>query len=565
MDSTPTNPPWKVEPPLTPPEVTVFDGHDSIGGTKILFQQGRSRLLLDFGTNYQKLSRFFEEYLQPRPSRGITDQIALGLLPPRANLYRRDLLPPADYPEGDSGWPDGRVDALLLTHGHLDHCGAMAFLDPTIPIICSPTTLALLRSWQETGKTDLSSEVTYFGVRRPVDGGGSHGRILEGDRTAAKQSRRFQLLGGPSAALQDLWIRSPYSEGGSTRFEPRPLEATPSRLGEEGLRYVAHMVDHSIYGAVAFEIEADGGTVAYSGDLRFHGERGAATEAFVRALERRPPELLIVEGTRLRAEGDHQAPPRVSEEEVERNCRSRVEEYPGRLVVADFGPRNVERLRRFRRIALETDRQLVLTPKDAYLLHLLHASDPQVEIDIGPGGMRILEEPTTRSSPWLRQVRDLFADSFLTPDGIIRSPGRYLLCFSFFDCNDLVDLRAATPGGLWLYSSSEAHGEEQEFDFERLQQWILWAGMHAVGFRYEDDPTARGRRRLRFDHPEDRGHHASGHATQEELLEFIQRASPRRILPVHTSQRPERYEALLRERGIDVSVIRPDPERPERW
>ncbi len=546
---------------MTPPELTILDGHQSIGGTKILFEQGATGVLLDFGTNYQRMSRFFEEYLQPRPTRGLVDQIELGLLPRRAGLYRRDLLPSQDYPNGDADWPGRRIDALLLSHGHLDHCGAMAFLDPEIPVIGSPTTVALLRSWQESGKSDVTSEVTYLGPRQPVDGSG--GRLIETDRTAAKQSREFRLLGEAPTGLRDLLERSPFA-GDRTRFEPRAITSAPDRIGD-GLRYAAYPVDHSVYGAMAYVIEADGGPVAYSGDLRFHGEKGRETEAFVRALEARPPELLIVEGTRLTARDDAPAQARVSEDDVERNCRARVEEYPGRLVVADFGPRNVERLRRFRRIALDTGRQLVVTPKDAYLLHLLHASDPSIETDLAPGGMRILREPSTRGAPWLRLVLGAYGSAFLDPEEIARSPGRYLLCFSFFDCNDLIDLRAATPGGLWLYSSSEAHGEEQEFDFERLQAWIRWAGMHQVGFRYEVDPALGGRGRLRFDHPEDRGHHASGHATQEELLEFIRRAAPRRILPVHTDQSPERYEALLRARGIPTPVIRPLPDRPVRW
>ncbi len=546
---------------MTPPQLTILDGQQSIGGTKILFEQGPTGVLLDFGTNYQKMSRFFEEYLQPRPARGLVDPIELGLLPRRRGLYRRDLLPPQDYPDGDAGWPGGHLDALLLSHGHLDHCGAMAFLDPAIPVVCSPTTAALLRAWQESGKSDVTSEVTYLGPRRPSAVSG--GRLIETDRSAAKESREFHLLGEAPTALRGLLARSPYS-GERTRFEPREIGAAPNRLGE-ALRYTAYPVDHSVYGAMAYVLDADGGPVAYSGDLRFHGEKGEESEAFVRALEARRPELLIVEGTRLTDRDD--APPqrRISEDDVERNCRARVEEYPGRLVVADFGPRNIERLRRFRRIALDTGRQLVVTPKDAYLLHLLHAADPSIETDLAPGGMRILEEPSTRGSPWLQLVVDSYGSAFLEPEAVARSPGRYLLCFSFFDCNDLIDLRAATPGGLWLYSSSEAHGEEQEFDFERLQAWIRWAGMHQVGFRYEPDPALGGRERLRFDHPEDVGHHASGHATQEELLEFIRRAAPRRILPVHTAQTPERYEALLRARGIEAPVIRSSPDRPVSW
>ncbi|EQD54994.1 beta-lactamase domain protein, partial [mine drainage metagenome] len=279
------------------------------------------------------------------------------------------------------------------THGHLDHCGAMAFLDPSIPVVASPTTVALLRAWQESGKSDLTSEVTYLAPRREVADSG--GRLIETDRSAAKPGREFRTIGDAPTALVGLLDRSPYS-GDRTRFEPGKVAPAPRRLGD-GLRVDAYPVDHSVYGAMAFVLEADGGPVAYSGDLRFHGEKGPQTEAFVRALESRPPELLIVEGTRLTARDDVPHPAQISEDDVQRNCRARVEEYPDRLVVADFGPRNVERLRRFRRIALATGRQLVVTPKDAFLLHLLHASDPSIEVDLGPGGMRILREPTTRT------------------------------------------------------------------------------------------------------------------------------------------------------------------------
>lgn len=545
--------------------VTVLDGHDTIGGTKILFAQGDTRLFLDFGSNYQKSSRFFEEYLQPRIARGIVDYLELGLLPRLAGAYRPDLLPAGTYPNGDRNWPAARPDAILLTHGHLDHAGGIAFLDPELPVVASPTTIALLRSWQEAGKSGPATEVTYAGRYRPSDeegviGNSQSGRLITGDRSAPRRGRRFLALGGMPSPLADRLRESPFGE--RTAFEAPEPGTAPDRFGE--VRVHAYEVDHSVYGSRAFVLEGDGGTVAYSGDLRFHGERGRSTEAFVRALEARSPEVLIVEGTRLLPEGETREPVTISEEEVERNCERAVRAYEGRLVVADFGPRNVERLRRFRRIAQEAGRELVLTPKDAYLLLLLHAADASIELDLRPGGMRILEEPTAgRESRWLAAVRERFPDAHLTPEVIAERPGRHLLCFSFFDCNDLVDLRSATPGGLWLYSSSEAHGEEQEFDFVRLQAWIDWAEMRTVGFRLSPGPD--GRKRPTFSHPEDLGHHASGHATQAELLELVRRADPRWIVPVHTAETPSRYAKLLEAAGVRGTVLTPRPGEPISW
>ncbi len=545
--------------------LTVFDGAAGIGGTKLLFEQGEARLLLDFGTNYSKMSRYYEEFLKPRPSRGLVDYLELGLLPRQKGWYREDLFPPHDYPRRDRDWSGARPTAVLLTHGHLDHCGAVSFLHPEIPVLLTPMSLAILRSWQETGRPDLTNEVTYLAPRRartgpPTPGDSLPGRLLESDRGEPRSVRPFRLFGEVSSEFASLFRSSPLGE--RTAFEPSDPLPAPSTLEGVGVR--SQPVDHSVYGASAFLLEADGALIAYTGDLRFHGEHRAQSEEFLRALERRRPEILVAEGTRLRPAGTRPESGGTTEEDVESNCRADIERYHGKIVVADFGPRNVERLRTFRSIALATGRQLVLTPKDAHLLTYLHSVDPAVEVDFGVGGMRILEEPSAgREGRWLELVRSRYGDAHLSPVDVEANPGRWILCFSFFDCNDLVDLRGATPGGLWLYSSSEAHGEEQEFDFRRLKAWIDWAGMRPIGFRHV--PVPGGGERLTFDHPEDVGHHASGHATQEELVELVRRANPRYLVPVHTGQPSRRYAELLREVAPSIEVIESRDGVPFSW
>ncbi|HYK93283.1 MAG TPA: MBL fold metallo-hydrolase [Thermoplasmata archaeon] len=517
--------------------LTVLDGGSSIGGTKILLEGAEGRLLLDFGTNYKRMGQYYEEFLHPRASRGLTDLLALGLLPRRRGFYRSDLFPATDFPAGDSEFPGDAPTAVLLSHAHLDHCGALAFLDPEIPVYASPATVATLRAVQETGKTDASTEYAYVNERSSRADG-----LLVADRGRARQRRPFRLFGEFTSGLVESLRAPPAKHGEFAGPDPGAAESDPL-IRAWNVR--PFPVDHSLLGSAAFVLDVDGSRVAYTGDLRFHGSRGDLTEAFLRGLERTHPDVLLVEGTRLRPAGSTEAQVRTSEEEVRRNATQKVREFARRLVIADFGPRNIERLSTFREVARDTDRQLVVTGKDAYLLQLLRHTDPGVPVDFGSSGMRIWEEPSARVPPaWEGRVRDSAPDAFIGAGELTASPGRYILCFSFFDANDLVDLRSATPGGLWLYSSSEAHGEEQEFDFHRLQAWIAWAGLHQVGFHV-------GANGLRFEP----GYHASGHATESELVELVRRASAKVVVPVH-SETPERYRELLGKEGARVRLPR---------
>jgi ribonuclease J len=185
----------------------------------------------------------------------------------------------------------------------------------------------------------------------------------------------------------------------------------------------------------------------------------------------------------------------------------------GGLVIADFGPRNVERLLSFLSVCQEVGRQLVILAKDAYLLDAMRLMEPSLpDISCHPC-LRLYDEPKAQPAAWEQRVRDRYAGRFVTPAEVRRAPGDFILCFSFWDIKNLIDIRPS--GGRYIYSSSEAFGEEQLIDVERLGNWLKHFKMEGVGLPRRD---LEGKPR-----PEEAGLHASGHAGPEDLLRLIRR------------------------------------------
>ena len=95
--------------------ITVDYGAATIGGNKIYVKEGGRNVFLDFGKNFRKYGRFYEEYLKNRTTRGIHDLLHLGLIH-KLNIYRPDLVPPdislSTFPKLD-------VKAVL-SHAHLE-------------------------------------------------------------------------------------------------------------------------------------------------------------------------------------------------------------------------------------------------------------------------------------------------------------------------------------------------------------------------------------------------------------------------------------------------------------
>lgn len=508
--------------------VRVLDGARTIGGTKIYLQSGASAVLLDFGRNYHQWGLYCEEYLHPRAGRGLHDFFKLGLAPLSSGLYRDDLIPSNYRPNYREHL---EPQACFLSHAHLDHCGLVGLLQKDLLLYASPATAAIMKAMQDSAQGSFDDEMAYIVPRVARD---DDPRAVESgpSRAVAAQQRPWRLLEEHlSESVRDFLSTPPNTSSRARPWETAPIELAGDRIA--GMRFKAWPVDHSIPGACACALETDAGWVVYTGDIRLHGHARAATERFMREAASLRPTLLIIEGTRIH----ERARPIVSEHDVYDEALSVVRAAAGQLVLADFGPRNVERLMTFLKIAQETNRRLLILTKDAYLLKALAAADPQFTLLSHPH-LAIFDDVRIDIKSWDAKIRSEYRAKLVPIDEVQRDPGGFVLAFSFWDLKHLLDIDP--PGGIYIYSTSEAHSEEQELDIRRLFHWLELFHLKPVGIELGDDGRSQPVGRF----------HASGHASAEDLLQIIRTIRPKHLLPVHT----EHTEFFERELHRELTV-----------
>ena len=493
-------------------QITVYGGAagpdektGEIGGNKILVETGEKTWFLDFGMGFGKAGKFFDEFLKPRSAVGLRDYLRMGLIPPLEGIYRSDLfLHEPDVWQWYRQHPHYRridhVDGVLLSHAHQDHNGYLGHLRGDIPVYTGLMTALIGKGMQDLG----GEEFSYIAPKELANGG-----VLKGI-SGLRQGRPHYICETDPAITQALGgLREffAYHPGARTRFEPAATELAD--LDALGIKFFR--VDHSIPGAGAFAIKSDIGWIGYTGDLRRHGFSKARTEKFARELGALRPALLIAEGTSLRDDRS------VEEPEVFAAAREVVQREQG-IVIADFSPRNIERLRTFWDIAKELGRKLVVTMKDAYLLEQMHVIDPNIPSP-AEEGLAILETPHATVSAVEKDMRGKFADHLTAAAAIRRAPGAHILCLSYWDIASLIDIEP--DGGTYIYSASEAYDEEQKIDHERLANWLDYFKLTKVGGL----PGA-----------EQGPFHASGHIDGPSMEWVIETINPAKILPVHSQK-----------------------------
>jgi len=513
--------------------ITCYDGVGCIGGNKILLEDDWAKLFFDFGKNFGTEGAFYEDFLQPKTCTGFYELAQLGLLPPIHDLYRRDMVTELCDPwSGVATTKIGDVGGVLVSHAHVDHIGALHFLDPDIPIYASAMTGVISRALQDTTPSGIPCEYCYY-VGRVDDGGLAKPNY----RTHPYIGRKYHLTETPEiAGFGEFWMNCPDSRA-LEAFDCEPKQTCA------GLNVKSFPVDHSVYGATAWAVETSAGWVVYSGDLRLHGKFGHLTRRFAEEAAKLNPAALIIEGTRI---ANDSSP---TEANVLDACVAAAVETRA-LVVADFGPRNVERLISFLEVARASKRRLAIMPKDAYLLEAMRkAGGPQEIPPLDNGSIAIYCEHQGKSGggKWREEILDQYPHLRVTPQDVAIDQRDFICCFSFFDINELAYIKPA-PGSSYIYSSCEAFNEEMQMSADKLRHWIDFFGLRLYG-RLDD--TDGG----------DDPFHVSGHASRSDLMEIVRTIRPKMLIPVHTTH-PEVYteqvgdicDVRLPEKGVGVEL-----------
>ena len=504
-------------------QITCFDGVGCIGGNKILLEDGQARLFFDFGKNFGAEGDYYEEFIKPKSLSGIYEPVQMGLLPAFRDLYRDDMISESFDPwQGIATQEIGEVGGVLVSHAHVDHIGSLHHLRVDIPIYCSPMTAAISKAFQDTAAGSVPGEYCYYVCR--TDGAG--GLSTPPWKTHPYAGKKYHLTEPVNAEFTEFWN----SVHGGRKLEALECE-TASKCA--GLNLKSFPVDHSIYGATAWAVETAAGWVVYAGDLRMHGTYGDYTTQFVQQAAALNPVALILEGTRITSNSTYtETSVKEASLEAVKKCNS--------LVIADFGPRNVERLVSFLEIARETGRELAILPKDAYLLEAMKvAGSTQSVPDMAEGNTRIYREYSSSPAKWQAHIFDEFQHLLLSPAELNQNQDKFIVCLSFFDVNELPYIRPA-DGSIWLSSNCEAFNEEMQIDEQRLRNWLDKFGIEFVSGG---------------------AFHVSGHASGSDLEQIVRTIQPKTLIPVHT-EHPELFvekvgdvcTVHIAEKGLPITV-----------
>jgi ribonuclease J len=455
--------------------ITIHGAAGEIGGNKILVEDKKTKIFLDFGLSFTKWGNYFTPYLQPRKWSYLADFTKMGILPDLEGLYRTDF---ENRIRKSKAEPD--YDAIVLSHPHLDHAGFLSYIRTDIPVHCSPGCKGVLQAFEETAA-----------------GFHEYTRIKESFKLRASKT-------DPSKQVKDTKSKI-----------PRIFHLFKPEVGIDDFTLHTFPVDHSVAGATSFVLETSEGAIVYTGDIRFHGRRANYSKLFVEKAAEFDPVVVLSEGTRV---SDRTT---FGELDLERKLYSLVSDIDG-LVIVNFPIRDTDRMRSFINAAKFVDRKLVINMKQAYTLRLLEQTGitdlPKIDeigIYIPRKGWGILNNEKypdyIQMKDYLHWEQDLIdRPNSVTDEDIKENPKDYIFRCDFYELKYLFDV-APPEGSIYIRSVTEPVDEEMELEKVRADNWLKLFNLYP----YEQI-------------------HCSGHASGLEIKEMIEQINPKTLIPIHT-------------------------------
>ncbi|MHA1168937.1 MAG: MBL fold metallo-hydrolase [Candidatus Hodarchaeales archaeon] len=480
-------------------DITVFGGIHEVGGNTIVISSKNTRILVDFGISFNRHRKYFSRSLTPRTGNYLGDLLEFQLIPDFSGLYKQDLI----RNNGKKPLKEPAFDAVVFSHVHLDHCGYLGLVRSDIPIYCSLESLCILENLAITGLYQYSEFIaTKPSFRFKINKKGGVSRMTSRDGT---EKREFKILEkGKSNKIGDFTI-SPFP------------------------------VDHSLPGAMGFVIDTPSGSIAYSGDIRFHGRHPEYSHDFVERTANFEPEIMLCEGTRITEDKN------TGENEVE-HATTEILRVEQDLAIVNFPQRDIDRLISFHKSAKKSGRELLINLSQAHLLELLHEKIGGKDVpDLEDDGISLYAEPKGWFHVNKREILETELSKLVDSDHleenvnkqllmdydkwerkyisneeltvrtaeVKKKQSKYLLYCPYSVFEHLIDIHP--DRGTFIWSKTIPFTDEMELDKTRLDHWSQHFGLKRVSL------------------------HASGHASGPDLKMMIEKIKPKNLLPVHST------------------------------
>ncbi len=470
-------------------QITFYGGVHEIGGNKFLVEDKGTKIFLDFGMQMGKFGDYFAEFLNPRACNGMGDLFEFGLLPNLKGIYRQDYCKHICFEDQK----EPSVDAVLLTHAHMDHAAYIHFLRPEIPIYCSEATKLIIQGLQETGSNE---EYLIFKEHFQIYKN-KKGEMSRGDGEKYQRARSISIFQNQKAFCID-----------SIEIEPISI-------------------DHSLPGVTGMIIHTSKGSIGYTADIRYHGRRPRDTEKFVERCGNSDIDYLLCEGTRINESFSQ------TENDVEKDVIKVVKDT-NNLVICTYPTRDLDRLLSFYNAAKESNRDLVIDLKQAYILKLFQTSEKWKNIFPKPDD-KIIKIFIPRKSwgligkdditsywtekqllqdyeSWQREFID--HQNAVNYRDISKDQRNYILYCSDYNLQQLIDVRPA-EGSTYIRSQTEPFDDEMELKEERVKRWIIHFNLIS--------------REEQWTHS-----HVSGHGSGDQIKKVIDGSKSKTLIPIHT-------------------------------